>query len=155
MPCPVCGVSPKGKNFVKHQDKHPGAVVATTWRSARRTLRYPFGVTLRVEPDAVWLGRKHVAPQQVRMGSAWRSRPDGLSSTGGVDPGYGTVEEHAGTYLAIGKIVVRCDISTDVRRNWTGWEQGGRRKRWRVTLHAGDFVAFQYALAELGLLQPR
>lgn len=46
VPCPVCGASAKGKNVAKHLDKHPGAVVGTSWSGRDKRIRRPFAVAL-------------------------------------------------------------------------------------------------------------
>lgn len=67
------------------------------------------------------------------------------------------VRRHAGAYLRVidGRrtITVGCPHATDIRKHWTGWTSGSRRKWWDIDLSAPAFVELQYALAEAGCLE--
>ena len=97
-------------------------------------------------------------PSAVESGSLIRhvGGSGGDESGAGGDPGY---DEHVGTYLRLGTgfgaITVGCPSSTKVRTHWEGWAPGGQRTRWDITLAPAAFVAFQYDLAERGVLLPR
>jgi hypothetical protein len=68
-------------------------------------------------------------------------------------------DERVGSYLRVGTgrraITVGCTNGTRMRKHWAGWESGPTRRRWDVTLAPAEFVAFQYALAQVGVLVPR
>jgi len=97
-------------------------------------------------------------PTPVESGSLIRhvGGSGGDENGSGGDAGY---DEHVGTYLrlgtGLGAITVGCPSSTKVRTHWEGWAPGKQRTRWDITLAPAAFVAFQYDLAERGVLLPR
>ena len=96
-------------------------------------------------------------PTHVESGSLIRHvGGSGGDETGSGGPGY---DERVGTYLRLGTgfgaITVGCPSSTKVRTHWEGWAPAKPRTRWDITLAPAEFVAFQYDLAERGVLLPR
>ncbi len=92
---------------------------------------------------------------RVEVGAAYRL----VSDSTNLDIGSGSSEVPAGAFLRLfdgrRSITVHCRTGGSVRKSWTGWQPGRRRRRWDVTLGAADFVGLQYALAEAGRLQIR
>ena len=100
------------------------------------------------------------AVDRVDVGSAYRLVSDStVSASVDLSVGGASHAEPAGAYLRLydgrRSITVHCRKNTGVRRTWTGWRQAKRRRRWDITLSAGDFVGLQYALAAAGALQLR
>lgn len=117
---------------------------------------------LRVDRDGAvlrhsfGLGRRHLPEiERVVLGSAWASRPAGSS---GNDDTYESVDVRVGAYLQLRsgrrRITVHCPVAGSVRSTWSGWEQGGRRKRFDITVDRRAFVALQLALWDLDVLSP-
>lgn len=161
--CPGCDASVKASNLDHHLGKvHPGlpSPAPTAWRGVGRLFRSHLALRDgRLELHRP-LGRdRRVAlPADVTLGGARATRADVIDV--GLDlPNPGTHEERAGVYLQVGtgrrSIAVRCPSGGGVRRHWSGWQQGPRRRRWHITLAAAEFAALQYALAEVGMLQLR
>jgi hypothetical protein len=101
------------------------------------------------------LGRRRLASlDRVVLGGAWEGRPAG----GAGSETYETVDVRVGVYLQLcsgrRRITVHCRTGGLVRRTWTGWEQGARRRSLDITLDRAEFVALQLALWELGHLTP-
>lgn len=97
---------------------------------------------------------------RIECGSAYRTRPDSTASmTSHPDVNPPGIEERAGVYLRLfdgrRSITVHCRNNTGLRKTWTGWQPGPRRRRWSITLRPADFVGLQYALAASGRLQLR
>lgn len=103
-------------------------------------LRHGFGLGRRHLPgvDSVVLGRSIVEK---------------------TDPSSGPYVERSGTYLRLQSgrraVVVRCRGAGELRATWTGWQQGPERQRADITISPADLAALQYALWDLGVLEPR
>jgi hypothetical protein len=115
---------------------------------SRVRLRHTLGLLTRTLP----------AVDRVIVGSAYRTVPDStVSMSADPDVGGGSTEVPAGAYLRMfdgrRSIVVHCRNNTGMRKTWTGWQQGKRRRTWAITLDPPEFVGLQYALAAAGLLQ--
>lgn len=119
-----------------------------------------FRATVVVDQDEIRL-RHRVGTGSVRVGLTDVTVETGtlyerhsLHSSG--EGGSGTIDVDFGTYLRLARrrraITVGCATSTELRKHWSGWTKGPRRKRWDVTLSAPDFVALQYALADQAVL---
>lgn len=155
QPCPVCAASVKGENLPRHLEKtHPGSPDTA-----------PLPGRLRIEPGAVILrrrfgiGQRRVSlPATVEIGGLTKSRPSAGMTSYADDFNVPHDDVAAGTYLRLssnGSIVISCRQSTSVRKHWTGWTPGPRRRRAHLRLDAPTFVALQYALAAQGALTLR
>lgn len=94
-------------------------------------------------------------PAPVEVGTLFvRRRADGHHQDGDG----ASIDVRTGAYLRIGTgrraITVGCPTATGLRKHWTGWSSGPRRKWWDVNLDAPSFVELQYALAGGGVLTP-
>lgn len=102
-------------------------------------------------------GRRRVEGSlTVETGSLVRRVPIGTSGTAGSESSFPSEDEHAGTYLRVsgrnGHVTIGCPSSTRVRKHWSGWTSGPRRRWWDVTVAPAGFVALQYALAAEGAM---
>ena len=160
VPCPVCAASVNGGNLTRHLEKtHPGSPTDAVAALAALPGR------LRVEPGAVvlrrrfGLGQRRVSlPAKVEIGGLTKSVPSAGMTSYADDFNVPHDDVPAGTYLRLsgdGSIVVSCRQSTAVRKHWTGWTPGPRRRRSHLRLEAPAFVALQYVLAESGSLTRR
>ena len=93
-------------------------------------------------------------PSAIETGELFSIHPGPSNS----DDTYESVESHAGSYLRVThrhrSITVGCPHAAGLRKHWTGWTSGKRRKWWDLDLSAPAFVELQYALAEAGCLKP-
>lgn len=161
--CPACDASLTASNLDRHLGKvHPDVLspAPTAWRGVGRVFRGHLALRdghLELRRP-LGLDRRVALPAAVTVGGARTTRADVIDVSLDV-PTPRMHEERAGVYLQVGtgrrSIAVRCPSGGGVRRHWSGWQQGPRRRRWHITLAAPDFAALQYALAEVGMLQLR
>lgn len=92
----------------------------------------------------------------VETGTLFERRPLHRGSDGGDGGGGASVEAEVGAYLRLAHgrraITIGCTNATGLRKHWSGWSGGKRRKVWDVTLPAATYVALQYALADQAVL---
>jgi hypothetical protein len=105
------------------------------------------------------LGHRRVTlPARVEIGGLVRSVPSAGMSSYADDFNVPHDDVPAGTYLRLtggGTIVVACKTSSAVRKHWTGWTPGKRRRGAHIRLDPPAFVTLQCALADSGALTLR
>lgn len=165
MACPCCAATVIGAALDRHLDHvHPDDLDPADemrWRAIG------LGLTrLTVESGEFHLrqlaGLRHrriAVVERVTVGPivGWRPDPTLVSYTDDFDE-RGS-DRRVGAYLRIDgggeAITVHSRSAGQLRTVWTGWYEGKAVRRADLTLAAGDFVALQYLLHEIGPLRLR
>lgn len=162
--CPVCGGALKGGNLERHLAKlHPDAIDPTdelSWHGLgfHRGRLWVDDDELRLRRTGGLRRRRLAGIDRITAGATIKSQADPIMATYD-DVNAAGIDHRAGGYLRAHSgrrsITVRCRSGSPFRKVWTGWEQGGQRRRWDITLAPGDFAALQYALTRIGPLRLR
>jgi hypothetical protein len=166
LPCPICAASLKGENLERHLHKTHAEGTAPVGNGVSPATDQIFHSRLRLEPGTLvlrrrfMLGRRRISlPASVEIGGLTKSVPSAGMTSYADDFNVPHDDVAAGTYLRLSAagsaVIIGCSQNTAVRKHWSGWKPGPRRRSTHLRLDPPSFVALQYALAESGTLTLR